>query len=98
MVIDSMESFKSFMTCFKLGINHLKISIKDSKPIILDSLYIPIRNPGEIIIEIDNKSDNLGSFWHKDSDVTMLSHFYKSFIGIDSVKRVKFVIFQPNIE
>ena len=98
MVIDSMESFKSFMTYFKLGINHLKISIKDSKPIISDSLFIPTIYPGEIIIEIDNKCDDLGSFWRIDPYAYMFTHFYKSFMGVDSIKRVKFVIFQPNHE
>jgi len=90
MIVDSMKEIY-FKTCYRLGINHVKISI-DSHPIIDDTFLIHRRNPGAISVEIDKPADELGFRWKIDSLKIKDYYFYKSIIGYDSVNRLKFAV------
>ena len=62
-------------------------------------MSINTRYPGELYIELDSSTDDLGHIWKVDtSDIQHEYYYYKSLIKVQNGKRLKFAIFGNCIE
>lgn len=91
LTLDSNES-KELNVTFQKGLNKILIFLSNSQAIVDTTLNVDTRYPGELHIELDLQTNDLGYLWEVDSSNILCYFYYKSFIGLQNGKRLKLAL------
>ncbi len=95
--LDTNEG-KSLKIHYRNGLNEVSVALSPAKPLIDDTLMINTRMPGQISIEIDKPTDELGFIWKLDPEKSNDFYFHKVKIKEKDGKRIKFAVWGICIE